>query len=88
LAYLSKLIKIPAHHLAYYYREVKKQSFNDFRNVWRINHAKNLIKEGKANELTLEAIGQLSGFSSRNAFFTAFKKAEGTSPRAFANQYT
>jgi AraC-like DNA-binding protein len=88
LAYLSKLIKIPAHHLAYYYREEKKQSFNDFRNEWRINHAKNLMKEGKANELTLEAIGLLSGFSSRNTFFTAFKKAEGTSPGAFATQFT
>ena len=88
LAYLSKLIKIPVHHLSYYFREVKKQSFNDFRNEWRINHAKNLIKEGKANELTLEAIGLLSGFSSRNTFVTAFKKAEGTSPGACANQFT
>ncbi len=88
LAYLSKLIKIPVHHLAYYFREEKKQSFNDFRNKWRINHAKSLIKEGKANELTLEAIGLLSGFSSRNTFFTAFKKAEGISPGVFANKFT
>jgi len=84
LAYFSKLINLPAHHLACYFREVKKQSFNDFRNEWRIIHAKKLIKEGKANELTLEAIGLLSGFSSRTTFFTAFKKVEGTSPGAFA----
>ncbi len=88
LAYLSKLIKIPVHHLAYYFREEKQQSFNDYRNAWRIKHAKHLIKEGKANEVTLEAIGLLSGFSSRNTFFTAFKKAEGTSPGAFANQFS
>jgi AraC-like DNA-binding protein len=88
LAYLSKLIKIPVHHLAYYFREVKQQSFNDYRNAWRIKHAKYLIKDGKANEVTLEAIGLLSGFSSRNTFFTAFKKVEGTSPGAFANQFT
>lgn len=88
ISYLSKLIKIPVHHLSYYFREVKKQSFNDFRNEWRINHAKDLIREGKAKELTLEAIGRLSGFSSRNTFFTAFKKAEGISPGAFAAQFT
>ncbi|MFZ4521781.1 MAG: helix-turn-helix domain-containing protein [Bacteroidales bacterium] len=88
LAYLSKLVKIPVHHLAYYFREEKKQSFNDYRNEWRIKHAKYLIKDGKANELTLEAIGLLSGFSSRNTFFTAFKKAEGISPGAFATQFT
>ena len=87
LAYFAKLIKVPVHHLAYYFREEKKQSFNDFRNSWRIKHAKNLILAGKANELTLEAIGLLSGFSSRNTFFTAFKKAEGISPGVFAAQW-
>lgn len=88
LAYLSKLTGIPLHHLAYYFREVKMQSFNDFRNEWRIKHVKSLIMEGKANELTLEGIGFLSGFSSRNTFFTAFKKVEGISPGVFAAQFS
>jgi AraC-like DNA-binding protein len=87
LAYFSKLTKIPVHHLAYYFREEKKQTFNDYRNEWRIKHAKNLIKEGKNAELTLEAIGLLSGFSSRNTFFTAFKKAEGISPGSYAAKF-
>jgi AraC-like DNA-binding protein len=82
----SKLIDVPAHHLAYYFREVKKQRFNDYRNEWRVNHAKALITEGKANEITLEAIGMLSGFSSRNAFINDFKKLEGVSPGVFANR--
>ena len=85
---LSVLIDIPVHHLAYYFREEKKQSFNDFRNEWRINHAKRLIREGKASELTMEAIGLLSGFSSRNTFLIAFKKAEGIAPAVFAAQFT
>lgn len=87
LAYFSKHINVPAHHLAYYFREVKKQPFNDFRNEWRVNHAKALIKEGKASEITLEAIGLLSGFSSRNAFIADFKKSEGVSPGVFASRY-
>ena len=86
LASFSKLIKIPAHHLAYYFREEKKQSFNDFRNEWRIVHSKNLIREGKSKELTLDAIGSLSGFSSRNTFFNAFKKFEGITPGVWAAQ--
>jgi AraC-like DNA-binding protein len=88
MAYFAKLTNIPVHHIAYYFREVKKQSFSDFRNEWRVNHAKKLITEGKANELTLEAIGLLSGFSTRNTFFTAFKKSEGVSPGIFAAQFT
>lgn len=83
LAQLAVLLKIPVHHLAYYFREVKQMSFIDFRNRWRIEHAKNLILEGKSGGLTLEAIGLLSGFTSRNTFLNAFKKGEGISPNAF-----
>ncbi|MCY1718913.1 helix-turn-helix domain-containing protein [Prolixibacteraceae bacterium Z1-6] len=87
LGFFAKQIDVPAHHLAYYFREIKKQRFNDFRNEWRINHAKALIQEGKANEVTLEAIGMQSGFSSRNAFISDFKKTEGVSPGAYAARY-
>ena len=85
LVELSALIHIPVHHLTYYFREEKKQSFTNYRNEWRINYAKKLISEGKTDELTLEAIGLLSGFTTRNTFFTAFKKVEGVSPGAYAS---
>jgi AraC-like DNA-binding protein len=84
LAQLSVYIQVPAHHLGYFFREVRKQRFNDYRNEWRIRHAKKLIEDGKAGEMTLEAIGKLSGFSSRNAFITDFKKLQGESPGAYA----
>lgn len=87
LAFFSKHLNIPAHHLAYYFKEVKKKHFNDFRNEWRINHAKNLIEAGKAGEMTLEAIGMLSGFSSRNAFIASFKKLTGESPGSYAAKF-
>jgi len=87
LASFARLVNIPAHHLAYYFREIRKQSFNDFRNEWRVKHAEKLIMEGKCNDITLEAIGTLSGFSSRNTFFLAFKKSKGISPGTFAAQY-
>ncbi len=79
----SVLLDVPLHHLSYYFREVKKQSFNDFRNDWRIYCAKKLMLEGKAEELTLDAIGIKSGFTSRSSFFRAFKKAEGIAPGEF-----
>lgn len=84
----SVLIDIPVHHLAFYFREEKKQSFSGYRNGFRVDHAKKLIREGNAEELTLEAIGLLSGFSTRNTFFTAFKRAEGISPGVFAAQFS
>jgi AraC-like DNA-binding protein len=86
LPQLSVLLNIPAHHLAYFFREHLHQSFHDYRNKWRIEHSKMLILDGKAKGLTLEAIGTLSGFSSRNTFFIAFKRAEGISPGDFVSR--
>ena len=62
LAYLSAMIQIPVHHLAYFFREIKNERFIDYRNRWRVEYAKNLINEGKTSDLTLEAIGLNSGF--------------------------
>jgi AraC-like DNA-binding protein len=88
MAHLAVLTEAPVHHLAYFFREEKKQSFADYRNTWRVQHAKALIRQGKARELTLEAVGLLCGFSSRNTFITAFKKVEGVSPGEYAaNKY-
>jgi len=86
MAQFAVTIQIPVHHLAYYFREVKKQSFSDYRNKWRIDTAKKLISEGKASGLTLEAIGLQSGFATRNTFLTAFKRSEGISPNTFVAQ--
>lgn len=87
LAYMAKLTSIPSHHLAYYFREIKQQPFTDYRNIWRIRHAKDMIRNGKNKELTLEAIGLLSGFSTRNTFYTTFKKVEGESPSSFNRNF-
>jgi AraC-like DNA-binding protein len=84
LVQFSVLVNIPVHHLAYYFREIKKQSFSEYRNSWRVNHAKDLIRNGSSKHLTMEAIGLASGFKTRNTFFSAFKKSEGISPGAFA----
>jgi len=80
---LSSMIDVPAHHLNFLFREVKQQAFNDYRNNLRIEHAISLLQQGKADELTLDAIGEQSGFSSRSAFFKAFKKATNMSPGSF-----
>lgn len=84
---LAVQIEVPVHHMAYYLREVKNQTFSEYSNRWRIEHSKKLIREGKGNELTLEAIAALSGFSNRNSFRSIFQKTEGISPSVFAGQH-
>lgn len=84
---LAVQIEVPVHHLTYFFREIKNQTFSEYKNRWRIEHAKKLIKEGKSNELTLEAIAVLSGFSNRNSFRSIFQKTEGICPSIFASQH-
>jgi AraC-like DNA-binding protein len=83
---LSLLIQVPTHHITYFFREVKKQSFVDYRTEWRVKHAKKLMKEGKSAKMTLEAIGLLSGFPNRDSFRIAFQRAEGVTPALFAEK--
>jgi len=85
IGHFSKITNIPSHHLSYYFKEIKKQSFNDYRNELRVLYAVHLIESGKTREYTLEAIGQMSGFSSRNTFFISFKKYMGVSPGVYAS---
>ena len=82
----SDIIQLPVHHLAYYFREIKKQTFNDYCNKCRVEYAKKLMFEGKTGDLTLEALGILSGFTNRSTFFRAFKKAEDISPGSYLSK--
>lgn len=83
LVHLAVQSNFPAHHLAVYFRETRKQTFSEYRNGWRIEYVKKLIQSGEFSEITLEAIGKRAGFNSRNSFLTAFKKQVGMSPSAY-----
>ncbi len=83
LASLAALTRIQMHHMGYYFREYRKSTFTDFRNELRVKYAIELLSQGENAKLTLDAIGQLSGFSSRNSFFIAFKKVTGVAPSKF-----
>lgn len=83
-ARFSVLTGIPVHHLSLYLNNVTGQSFSDFRNTHRVKHAKQMMEEGKMNEMTIEAIGLSSGFANRTTFYRVFKNAEGISPGEFA----
>lgn len=86
LAQLSAQIQIPIHHVYYYFKEERKQHFNDYINELRVKHAKNLINKGFTKEHTLEAIGLKSGFPNRNSFSATFQKVEGIPPSVYVSQ--
>ncbi len=60
-----------------------KQNFNSYVNQLRIKKAERLLKERKEANWSMEGIGSESGFKSKSAFYTAFKKETGTTPTRF-----
>jgi AraC-like DNA-binding protein len=70
--YISKLINDHYH-----------KNFNDYINEYRIKTARQLLADPLKNHISIEGIGQMSGFNSRSTFFTCFKKYTGISPSYF-----
>ncbi len=79
---------IPIHHLTYYFNDIKKTSFSDWRNNLRIAYARELLAQGEANNLTLEAISLQCGFASQSTFIRAFKNVTGTTPSTYLKSIT
>lgn len=83
---LSSLLAISPHHLSQVLNENMEQSFFDFVNSYRIEEAKKLLLSPKSELLTILAIAEESGFNSKSAFNTAFKKFTGLTPSEFKKQ--
>jgi AraC-like DNA-binding protein len=80
---LSDDINVPLHHLSAFINRYYKMNFNDFINEYRVNHCKVKIINDEWKSKKLEAIAEESGFSNRNTFTSAFKKATGLNPSGF-----
>ncbi|MDW3192973.1 MAG: helix-turn-helix domain-containing protein [Cytophagales bacterium] len=59
------------------------QNFVDFINEYRVAAFKKTIKEDSSKNYTLVAIAEKCGFKSSSAFYAAFKKHAGMTPRQY-----
>jgi len=80
---LADQLEVPKHHLYYCFRNILKTKFTTLRTQYRIEHAKQLLKEADLRSVTLDAIGHASGFASRSGFYKTFKEEVGCSPGEF-----
>lgn len=62
------------------FEHIIKQSFPEFKNTLRVNHAKKILSEGGADKLTMDGIGMNAGFPSRSSFYAIFKSLTGFTP--------
>lgn len=58
-------------------------NFSEWVNRYRVEEVKSRFEDNATDFLTIEAIGQESGFKSRSALYTAFTKFTGHSPAKF-----
>jgi AraC-like DNA-binding protein len=86
IADVSRELDMSVHHISQVLNDNYNISFNNYINQKRIEYSKKLIQE-KSDFLTMEAIGQESGFNSKTTFFTLFKKNTGMTPREYQNQH-
>ena len=82
---LAKEIGLSGHKLSILLNSYINKSFINYINQYRINWMKeNLRKPEIVQNFTFEALAYNAGFSSRSAFYNAFKKLVGMSPVEYA----
>ena len=79
----QKLNKVNTKYISESINQNAGMNFNGFINEKRIAYAKELIASEAAQELTLEAIANESGFRSKSSFNNAFKNFTGMTPSQF-----
>lgn len=85
LSELAEAIAITPHKLSSLLNDHYRLNFVDFINTYRINSIKGqMTLPQNMQHFTIEALAYEAGFSSRSAFYAAFKKITGTSPVEFA----
>lgn len=80
---LAQQIEAPARKITESIASSPHQNFNHYINSLRVHYAKDKIYEGYLRKHSIEALGKISGFHSKNAFYRAFKKEFGATPKDF-----
>ncbi len=80
---VSQRLTVPRHHVTQVLNEKLEKNFYTFINEYRIEDAKQRLKDPKNDNLTVLAIGYDAGFNSKSSFNTLFKKHVGMTPSEF-----
>jgi AraC-like DNA-binding protein len=87
LSKLSKDLDIPLHHLSHVLNYKMRQGFSDLINQYRIEEAKQKLKDPTFRNIKIETIGYECGFNSKATFYRVFKKSCNQSPSEFQKPF-
>lgn len=80
---LASLLQLPYHQLSRYINSKHQKNFNEFINGFRIEEVVQALTTEQQNSYTIMGIAQKAGFNSSSAFYAAFRKEVGTTPKLF-----
>lgn len=80
---LAELIEIPYHQLSRLINDQYQMNFNEFINSIRIEEVVESLRSGQDDAYTIMGLAERAGFNSSSAFYTAFRKIKGTTPKSF-----
>ncbi|MFW5687842.1 MAG: helix-turn-helix domain-containing protein, partial [Bacteroidota bacterium] len=83
LGKLAKKLDISSHQLSYVINNGFNQNFYGFINKFRVEKAKKLLAGEATDKYSIIGIAYESGFNSKTAFNTTFKKITGLTPSEF-----
>jgi AraC-like DNA-binding protein len=83
---VSLFLEVSVNRLSQVINELTGMNFNDYINRYRIDEAKFILLSPQYPKLTIEAIAKMAGFNSKSAFYAAFKKHSGMTPKEFISR--
>ena len=80
---LSEDLKLSTSLVSQIINQGSQNNFSDYINQFRVNKAKEFLKDATFSNYTIESIGLECGFNSKSTFYTAFKKFTTITPVEF-----
>jgi AraC-like DNA-binding protein len=80
---VAEKMNLPAYYVSQVINEKLGKNFYDFINEYRVEEVKKRFGDKKYDHMTILAAGFDSGFNSKTAFYSAFKKNTGVTPKEF-----
>ncbi len=83
---LSRQLKINEKVFSKLINTHTQKNFYHYVNQFRVEEFKQLLQTEKASHLSLLGLSEEAGFSSKSTFYSAFKAAEGITPKQYQDQ--